>query len=1126
MFSQTTCRAALCGLVLAGSGMAPTASAGDLQTFEVRERYGVSHPEQVIDFDLREKAVAGKVHVVGPTGEPVAFQLLDGGTKVAVLGDLPAGETRTWKLTSGAPPKVFPPLVQVTETTAGKLPALALTNNLTGVKVPGTFKPTSIDPRQWLTPNVGAKDASGWQFLPAPIQDVRMRDGKWAGPVRPGLGVEARRFLKSATRVLERGPLRAIVELSYELEHDTYYPGTKFALPAGKGYYRCTLRLDAGRPAVLIEEETDLNVRWYIDLYSAVQPDQFRYSGNYATKAEFGQDEDGKVYRGFFNSMNYDAILPLKYDRPRYPSYLTNEDHFATVSPWHPWAINGGRYWQMLNTKADAKGNVVGIFAAKAGRALGAGSNGPGFWLKPAAKVPGTKANPQAGIGSNSLRLMPDSKLFPKSRVAWGLFVGTKADVKRVKEVQPINREMNLLGGFNLNKVHRYATHFEDPPSGYGGLMMDRKAVEGIRQRVRDDKEGRLGKGFYGYLYAAEPGARTILDGWTEPGRAHFDKQVEASLKLAHELLDTLVNGHGILDFQWHYWMGGNQMIRQTVLLDQLLGDPRCTPEQTERLKAAAVLFGSVLWDDDYVPMQPGVGVSYGTANMPVQMAMARSFYALFLATHPDFRGRAKEALENAPKNLDWVLDANGIPMQSPNYTGAAVTPVINLLAMAKQRGRDPLKGNPRAGKFADFYLNLLTPPDPRFRGSRVADARIPVPLGDGGLDPSALYGLVGTALRDADPTASARLMAAWHQSKKPHSSFYGSSVVMIDETLPVADPKLGDYEAPNYYAVLRHGWGTPDESALWFVTGDRYSDHRHADQGAIVLYALGKPLVDDWPTQYNPQAGGSYMHNGCTLEKSLPFPWDQDGADALNAGTTWKKSTPLAFHSFEEGAMSKARFEADVSATGSDAKKIRTVTWTRTVVALRPDPARPVYVLRDEFDAGSSDLKKVLTLNVMANGPVETPAGPQTPPDRLHPGRASKDAAQLPSAGRPLTLPGGAGRFAFSGKYDIDCEVFVLADGAEALVGRWGAKVQSASVRDEAEREERQHILRVRTARPVTTVLVPHRRGGPPGSVTVASEGGAVIVRTAGNVYRVTADGYTVEMATGKKTSRSWSSR
>ena len=74
---------------------APGAYAEPLRSFSVQERFGVSHPLQVIDFDLELPLAAGSVHVVDADGRPVAWQLLDSGRRLAVLTDLPAGATRT-----------------------------------------------------------------------------------------------------------------------------------------------------------------------------------------------------------------------------------------------------------------------------------------------------------------------------------------------------------------------------------------------------------------------------------------------------------------------------------------------------------------------------------------------------------------------------------------------------------------------------------------------------------------------------------------------------------------------------------------------------------------------------------------------------------------------------------------------------------------------------------------------------------------------------------------------------------------------------------------------------------------------------------------------------------------------
>ena len=62
-----------------------------IEVFEIQERFGVSHPNQIIDFDLTEKIDSANTFMIGLEGEETVYQLIEGGKKVAVRTDLPAG---------------------------------------------------------------------------------------------------------------------------------------------------------------------------------------------------------------------------------------------------------------------------------------------------------------------------------------------------------------------------------------------------------------------------------------------------------------------------------------------------------------------------------------------------------------------------------------------------------------------------------------------------------------------------------------------------------------------------------------------------------------------------------------------------------------------------------------------------------------------------------------------------------------------------------------------------------------------------------------------------------------------------------------------------------------------------
>src|SRR5919106_1493463 len=84
------------------------------QTFSLKEVFGVSHPKQIIGFDLQQNIDVKSTYLIGPEGTEVPYQLLRDG-KIAVQTDLPANAERTWRLYSGKAPVPVKSAVQVTK---------------------------------------------------------------------------------------------------------------------------------------------------------------------------------------------------------------------------------------------------------------------------------------------------------------------------------------------------------------------------------------------------------------------------------------------------------------------------------------------------------------------------------------------------------------------------------------------------------------------------------------------------------------------------------------------------------------------------------------------------------------------------------------------------------------------------------------------------------------------------------------------------------------------------------------------------------------------------------------------------------------------------------------------------
>ena len=206
------------------------------------------------------------------------------------------------------------------------------------------------------------------------------------------------------------------------------------------------------------------------------------------------------------------------------------------------------------------------------------------------------------------------------------------------------------------------------------------------------------------------------------------------------------------------------------------------------------------------------------------------------------------------------------------------------------------------------------------------------------------------------------------------------------------------------------------------------------------------------------------------------------------------------------------------VSMTAPDGK----FTWTRAVSLARLTEDLPVIAIQDSYTGNEAAAAKVFTLNLMADGPVETPAGKVTPPERIW-GYQSHfgDRQELASAGRVITLNPGVNRLRFTGHVwkshptqGVDFDVYVVADDQhQAHVGNWahawaGGSGNEFRQANDRPFEERQHILRLRSTGGFQTFLVVYPKGGIPADLQVRRDGAQVVVSAAGRTVRFGSDG------------------
>jgi hypothetical protein len=164
-----------------------------------------------------------------------------------------------------------------------------------------------------------------------------------------------------------------------------------------------------------------------------------------------------------------------------------------------------------------------------------------------------------------------------------------------------------------------------------------------------------------------------------------------------------------------------------------------------------------------------------------------------------------------------------------------------------------------------------MPPPDVRF-GQRTL-----VTLGDSPYHGDNIAGVLGMVLMKSEPELAAQCLWAFRQSGRPGAGFLAAPYV-IDDSLPDAPPNLSSKSFPGSCAILRTGTGRDNETYLCYYHGSFNWGHHHNDQGTLVFYAKGAPLMMDFGSQYNPRIDQACFHNTISFnhretEKLRPCP-------------------------------------------------------------------------------------------------------------------------------------------------------------------------------------------------------------------------------------------------------------
>lgn len=1181
-----------------------------LASFSLNELFGVSWPDQPIEFRYDGGQPPANTRMIGPNGTEVPFQWVSSCSDtsatrgcIAVRSSLPANASYTWTLQSGVAPAATPVNpVQLTQVGSN----YQITNGLAGIRV----VTAAANPGPWNK---------------APLQGILMPNGAWTGAgASPNLLYAESKAVSGCigcsmlatpmytatgytVSVVDSGPMKVVLKVSYTFNRPQYAAGSTVVNTAGPGHYTLIVTMYANSKSVLVDEDSDMMFSYYLPLYAQLQPNLARFRGHdsvdstgnpnpvcgyesplsvtaaantapivitasgpasaglangqrvtisgvlgntaangfyfvktsgYAT-GQFGLYSDAALthpvagngtwtgggtmkpaYRGQNITPAADAFLDLTYTGDRPASYRCDANSYRKMLTDYPAATHSAAWYaEMFNSAAGINGPVVGMYTGRASKQIfsAAGPSMPGIYSSNKHWISGTQ---DAGIQVDNLLRGPDGTNSPVIHRNWAIFVSTEKDLAAPGNHQPIADEQNALTGINLSRLYTYQLIYPDP---VGGWQWEYLPAAGANRLISAVQNGTAICGtptcYYSLLKNSE-GSRwggSLLNMWQGNSAAAVQAALNAVTGIAQQIVQMLAAGDNHFDGLLGYYQLGLYTSPSSTVLNAILMNPNTTPAQKTLAKAELALFGCLLWDDDWFPIDNPSGESDGLANQIQQYLQYRTQSAAAAPSQPFLATTVATAATYPASDFNSNFSSTGAAAGSTHYQSAFFEPLIlNYLNFALDGtpiNGMPAMSDPKWSAYANWELSIQTPPEPRFGGSTNVALGLAMRKGysngDGNTEADVRTGMLGTALYTVNPTLAGNLMWAWQQSNSAtivtEDSQFVTTLAAIDPTIPPIKPQLGSINVPGYHSVERHNFGTANETAVWFINGGFYSTggHRHADDGQVSIYALSAPLAIDWNANlYYPETPGRFMHDSIVYDTELTHTWNADNPGLWDASGSMQNPTNTEFAAFGSSTAAIANF------TASDG-----TVWTRSVRTMAFDPGYPVIYVKDTFAGPSAAAGKTLTWNLMATGTVGTPAGPVTPTTRFSAG-CQTPAAQLPSDGNVYGLNAGLQQFSFTGQAwlkhaagGINWDLFTLPTGGteQFLIGNWGhgchptresGEYQTANGKPFA---ETQHILRVHDTAPFTTILLPYAKTSAPVRTVTQQACGVQIVQTNG---------------------------
>lgn len=897
------------------------------------------------------------------------------------------------------------------------------------------------------------------QPCPAPIQSFIYSDGSISDNTFNELSAWGKitdmklKLVRNSTKLVTIRIEYSFIKNEFKYGKQSYPGGG-----AGNGFYHCTISVKRGEKTILIEEESDNDVEYYIKISDGLNPDMARYRGWSSRSVALGYEPSGKIYRPE-SERGYplDATVNLNYSSTfLHPQLIL----------WEPAGgeQDSGRYWQVFNSKQNDNANLFGFLQGKPSRLLGGKFSGVQLMVH--SQKESREKKQMAELRFTIQRRGPDNSWHPRKRFQWAAFISKKSDLLAPEEQQPIANELNkisalgsVIEAYNTKPVKLVPAFYE------GAVYMPKESVQALCQRIKTDEP------FYRQVSLLDYRAKVIFDAWRYPDSARV--LIKVLIDFSDKLQQSYQTGEGTYSFSYRYWMGTLRFKEYALYTSCIFADKTIKISQGEKrmLEQLVGMLARVVWDDDNVPLFPEAGVNLGPANMPFQYRNnGRIFFALLLAKDPEFLNRAKEAFKSVNDDINASVYANGSSFGSPHYTQATMDPILFSMLQLKQAGvGDLFKTNQKVRRFAQFYTTLITPPSVRFKRNRKL-----ISFGDGSEESAVTFALLATGFDKIDPGLSGMLSSIFNNGPQ-RANISGLISLATDLTNKSSeDFKATTSNYSGYHSHFRTALNTKNETAIWVLNGDSLYDHRNDDAGEVAIYALEAPLSLSGSSFYSPSVTDARIKSVVVPAKEFPQ-WDQPNQpinERSLSNRTWPQSNVTAFASMG--------FSSSTTVT---LKSRDQGIWERQVSIVHFNDDLPVVLF---YDSLNGNTESIWSMTMMSDGAIETPVGSIAPPKRLFDNRSSKE---LPQATPSIFVKAGINKFSFVGQHwplhfsgGIDWKLYTVSDkSVHFSLAQWATTWQNDIETSEflqtnkRRYSEEQQILRLKSTMPFFNLILPY---------------------------------------------------